>query len=116
MAISDITSKMPFVGGGSGGSNIIYLIIGFAVLLICGFALWWFLKKRKTWNIKVEFKIPRNIKKVKTKHKGDGNQIIFPAELLHNLSQTRSLIEQTALEIALAGISFGNHLSSLLVS
>ena len=67
MAISDITSKMPFVGGGSGGSNIIYLIIGFAVLLICGFALWWFLKKRKTWNIKVEFKIPRNIKKVRTK-------------------------------------------------
>jgi len=67
MGMSDITSKLPFIGGEGGGSNIIYLLIGFAVLLICGFALWWFLKKRKTWNIKVEFKIPRNIKKVRTK-------------------------------------------------
>ena len=67
MGFSDITNKMPFIGGGDGISNIIYIIIGFAVLLICGFGLWWFLKKRKTWNIKVEFKIPRNIKKVKTR-------------------------------------------------
>jgi len=67
MGFSDITNKMPFIGGGDGISNIIYIIIGFAVLLICGFGLWWFLKKRKTWNIKVEVKIPRNIKKVKTK-------------------------------------------------
>jgi len=66
MAMSDITSKMPFMGGGGMG-NIVYIIIGFAVLLICGFGLWWFLKKRKHWNIKVEFKIPRNIKKVRTK-------------------------------------------------
>ena len=67
MGMSDITSKMPFFGSSGGGGNIIYIIIGFAVLLVCGFGLWWFLKKRKHWNIKVEFKIPRNIKKVRTK-------------------------------------------------
>ncbi len=66
MGIGDITSKMPGMGPG-GMSNIVYIIIGFAVLLLCAFGLWWFLKKRKTWNIKVEFKIPRNIKKVRTK-------------------------------------------------
>ena len=66
MGIGDITSKMPGMGPG-GMSNIIYIIIGFAILLVCAFGLWWFLKKRKTWNIKVEFKIPRNIKKVRTK-------------------------------------------------
>jgi len=66
MGISDITSKMPGMGPG-GMTNIVYILIGVAVLIICGFGLWWFLKKRKTWNIKVEFKIPRNIKKVRTK-------------------------------------------------
>ena len=66
MGIGDITSKLPGMGPG-GWDNIIYVIVGFAILLICGFGLWWFLKKRKTWNIKVELKIPRNIKKVRTK-------------------------------------------------
>ena len=66
MGITDITSKLPGMGPG-GNTNIIYVIIGFAVLAVCGFGLWWFLKKRKTWNIIVEFKIPRNIKKVKTR-------------------------------------------------
>jgi len=69
MGFGEIADKMPFVGSGSGGiaSNAMYSIIGIVVLALCGFGLWWFLKKRKTWNIKVEFKIPRNIKKVKTK-------------------------------------------------
>jgi len=66
MGLGDITSKLPGMGPG-GMTNIVYIIVGFVILLICGFGLWWFLKKRKTWNIKVEFKIPRNIKKVKTK-------------------------------------------------
>jgi len=66
MGISDITSKLPGMGPG-GATNIIYVVVGFGILIVCGFGLWWFLKKRKTWNIKVEFKIPRNIKKVKTK-------------------------------------------------
>jgi len=69
MGFGEIADKMPFVGGSGGGiaSDAMYSIIGITILLLCGFALWWFLKKRKTWNIKVEFKIPRNIKKVKTK-------------------------------------------------
>ena len=66
MGIGDITSKLPGMGP-DGMTNIIYGIFGVIILLVCGFLLWWYLKKRKTWNIKVEFKIPRNIKQVKTK-------------------------------------------------
>ena len=66
MGTGDITSKMPGLGP-DGMTNIIYVLIGLGALVICGLLVWWFLKKRKTWNIKVEFKIPRNIKKVKTK-------------------------------------------------
>ena len=58
-----------FKGIGIGdGSNLVTnsltIIIGVVILSICGFGLWWFLKKRKKWNIKVEFKIPRNIQSV----------------------------------------------------
>jgi hypothetical protein len=58
------------IGGGGGGSmmqNMIMIVVGSAVLMVCGFGLWWFLKKRKSWNIKIEFKIPRNVRKVRTK-------------------------------------------------
>jgi len=65
MGFGEIANKMPFFGGGF--SDIVYPIVGVTILAGCGFGLWWFLKKRKTWNIKVEFKIPRNIKKVRNK-------------------------------------------------
>ena len=58
------------IGGGSGnfGSNIIYILTGTIILIACGFGLWWFFKRRKAYNIKVEVKIPRNIKEIKYKY------------------------------------------------
>ena len=58
------------LGGSAGGnfmSNIVYILVGFVILIFCAGGLWWFFKKRKQYNIKVEFKIPRNIKQVKYK-------------------------------------------------
>jgi len=74
MGFGNITDKLPFVGGAGMGEGYIYIIIGIIVLGLCGFGLWMFLKKKKSWNIKVEFKIPRNIKTVKTK---DGHMKII---------------------------------------
>lgn len=70
MAAGDILGKIPGLGQSAGSSfmmNAIYIVVGVCILAICGFGLWWFLKKRKSWNISVEFKIPRNIKKVRTR-------------------------------------------------
>jgi hypothetical protein len=68
MALGDLLGSVG-VGGGGGSmmQTSMIMIIGVAVLIICAFGLWWFLKKRKNYNIKVEFKIPRNIRKVRTK-------------------------------------------------
>ena len=58
------------LGGISGGSLIstmITILFGTIILVACGFGLWWFIAKRKKWNIKVEVKIPRNIKAVRNK-------------------------------------------------
>ena len=53
------------IGGIAGWGFVttaIVMIMGALVLISCGFGLWWFLKKRKNYNLKIEFKIPRNIK------------------------------------------------------
>ena len=53
------------IGMGGGGSGIMTTVmtifIGAVVLGVCGFGLWWMLRKKKKWNLKVELKIPRNI-------------------------------------------------------
>jgi len=55
-------------GGGFGFIGMItWIIIGTVVMGLCGFGLWWFLKRRKSWNLKVEFKIPRNIREITEK-------------------------------------------------
>lgn len=61
-----------FLGGilGSLGGNSLtglffILIIGVFTILICAGILFYFLKKRKSWNIDVEFKIPRSLKQNK---------------------------------------------------
>lgn len=70
MALGDLIGSTGFGGGGFTG-NIITIILGAVVLSCCGFALWFFITKKKRWNIKVEFKIPRNIKKVRMKSTGE---------------------------------------------
>ncbi len=67
MGIGDLLGGIGIGGGGSGNflNTIMSVLIGTVVLAICGGALWFFVIKRKKWNIKVEFKIPRNIRKIK---------------------------------------------------
>lgn len=62
--LGDILSKIGI--GGGGGNNIISIgasiFIGVVALAIIGGVLWFFLVKRKNWNIKVNFKIPRDVR------------------------------------------------------
>lgn len=58
------------IGGGGGNSfisNSLYILVGTIILIICGVGLWWFFKKKKQYNIKIEVKIPRNIKNIRYK-------------------------------------------------
>lgn len=51
----------------------ITMIIGTVVLVLCAFGLWWFVWKKKNWNIKVEFRLPRNVRVYRDK---DGKQVL----------------------------------------
>ncbi len=58
------------LGASSGGgmiTNMITIFIGMAGLGVCIFGVWWFINKRKNWNLSVEIKIPRNVRQVKEK-------------------------------------------------
>jgi hypothetical protein len=54
-------------GGGGFMGTAILIIVCVCALAICGFGLYFFIVKKKNWNIKVEFKIPRNIRKIRQK-------------------------------------------------
>lgn len=66
-AMGDLFGSISMGGSGKFGSNLLYISIGAIILTVCGLGLWWFFKKRKAYNIKVEVKIPRNIKQIKYK-------------------------------------------------
>jgi hypothetical protein len=58
------------IGIGDGSNlvgNAVTIVVGVVILCICGFGLWWYLRRRKKWNIKVEFKIPRNLQSIEQK-------------------------------------------------
>jgi hypothetical protein len=60
--------------GGSGFmDSIIWIILGTIVLGLCGLGLFYFFRKKKSWNLKIEFKIPRNIREIKKK---DGSILV----------------------------------------
>lgn len=64
MSVAELFGSIGF--GGSGMMmNMVFLAIGAVIISLCGFALWFFLKKKRHWNLKVEFRIPRNIRKVR---------------------------------------------------
>jgi len=71
MGIEDMLGTIGIGGSGSGSflGSMIYIIIGCVVLVVCGAGIYFFVYKKKKWNIKVEFKIPRNIRKVRTKER-----------------------------------------------
>jgi hypothetical protein len=63
MGLGDIMGSIGMnFSGQSITTNIAMIVIGTLILGSCGFGLWWFLHKRKKWNLKVEVKIPRNIR------------------------------------------------------
>lgn len=56
------------IGGGGGANfmgNLMTIIFGTLIFAACIGAVYWMVYRRKNYNIKVEFKIPRNIKKVR---------------------------------------------------
>jgi len=59
--LGDIFGK---IGGGGGMAglviNSIYILLGVGVLALCGFALYYFLYKKKHYNLNAEIKIPRS--------------------------------------------------------
>ena len=70
MGLGELFGKIG-IGGGSGNSfitNSLSIIVGSLVLIACAVGVWWFIKKRRPYNLKVEVKIPRNIKEVKYKN------------------------------------------------
>ncbi len=70
---SDFISKItPNVGGGF-MNMVISIFLSATILSLCGLGLWWFIKKRKHWNLKVEFRLPRGIQEINDK---DGNKVI----------------------------------------
>lgn len=60
--------------GGGFMASLVYIILGTVVLACCGFGVWYVTYRKKNWNIKVEFKIPRNIRRVRSR---DGSVRIF---------------------------------------
>ncbi len=71
--LGSIGLKLPGAGGGGLINMVFTILLAIIVLGGCGFGLWWFLKYKKTWNLNVEFKIPRDVRKVRAK---DGTIII----------------------------------------
>lgn len=61
-------------GSGSGFLTIaMYVLIGGAGLAVAAGFAWYMIWKRKSWNIKVEFRIPRN---VRVYDDNDGNKVV----------------------------------------
>jgi len=67
-SLGDMFGKIG-IGGGGGGliQNMMMILIGAVALASVIFGVWWVINKKKNWNLKIEFKIPRNIKQVKRK-------------------------------------------------
>lgn len=66
-----------FSGIGGGMNNwamvAVWALIAIGILTMCGFSLYYFLYKKKTWNISTEIKIPRSDGKLLTAEWGKGN-------------------------------------------
>jgi len=72
---SDFLSKIvPNMSGGGGLLDMaLSIIIGVLVLAVCGGFLYFMFKKRMHWNLKVEFRLPRNIQ---VQVDDEGNEVV----------------------------------------
>ena len=77
-SIGDIFGKIGIGGGGGAGggfmSSMLMMLLGAVGLAGAIGGVYYLLYKRKNWNIKVEFRIPRNIKVLKRR---DGTQKVI---------------------------------------
>jgi len=75
---SDFLSKVNplnnFGGGGGFLQIAMAIIIGTVSLGVVAGVIWYFIKKKKSWNIKVEFRLPRDLKKIE---EDDGSERII---------------------------------------
>lgn len=62
--VGDLLGKIG-IGGGGLLPNLGAILVGTIGLGLAGLLVWWFIKKKRNWNIKVEFRIPRNIQEHK---------------------------------------------------
>ncbi len=69
-----ISRIMPNFGGGSFVNLIISIVLGTVGLALAGGFTYYMIKRKKNWNLKVEFKLPRGIKKVTDE---DGNEKVI---------------------------------------
>jgi len=61
----------PNFGGGGFMGIVVPILIGTVILFFCGLFIWWMVKRRIAWNLKVEFRLPRNLQ-IQTDE--DGNE------------------------------------------
>ncbi len=68
-----ISRIMPSFGGGGFIDLVISMVVGAVGLGIVAALAFWFFKHRKKWNMKVEFRLPRNIQRAEDE---EGNEIV----------------------------------------
>lgn len=64
MAVGFLSDFGGVLGFGNIGT-LIAIAISIVILGIIGGGLWWFIQKKKVWNLKVEFKMPRGLQRLK---------------------------------------------------
>lgn len=62
--LGDLMSKIPGVGGGNLMAILVAIVLGGLGLTIAGVFVWWMVFKKRKWNLKVEFRMPRDVKEV----------------------------------------------------
>lgn len=74
--MADLGSMFSSFTGGSSGmiQSAVIMLVGALVLVTCVGGLLWFFKKRKQYNLRLEIKIPRNIKRVMD---NEGNEEVY---------------------------------------
>ena len=58
------------MGGNNFLNNVLSIFIGIIALCVVIFIVWWFARKKVKWNMKVEFRIPRDVREVEGEVRG----------------------------------------------
>lgn len=65
-ATEDFLTRINPLSGGGGGliDMVVWISLGTMVLALCGGFLWYMFKNKKNYNLSVEFRLPRDIRKI----------------------------------------------------